>query len=451
VLEPNVSRRFAIEPTQTIQDATADLGSGRGGDRGQQQRFSLATTAILNDRQVAAIPNPNRLRNKEEEAAFREELETATHFPAERFPRLAEVAAGVLEQSQLTDGKSFDKAVSLWRHFLAPGQYQYSLNLNMSADEAIDPIEDFVANSRAGNCEYFASALAMMLRSQGIPARLVRGYKSGTFNTVGRYYLVQERDAHSWVEAWMPTDVIPLTDLAGVPSEGGAWYRFDPTPGRSNQLSIQKPGMAEQAAQAFDYVELLWRDYVLSLNSSRQDEIVFDPLTARAGALPQWVEMQRIRRWLRQAGVAMGLESIQPGGKASRVFEGTTAVAVILALLLLSVSIYGARVAWTAFRWPGNDRQSKANAAPAFYLKLERLMARLAIERKPADTPREMAAAASKRIAALADGSAVAVLPAEVVDAYYRLRFGNGRLDKVESDAIEQALKKIEVTVQRAR
>src|SRR5207248_1702340 len=125
-----------------------------------------------------------------------------------------------------------------------------------------------------------ASALAMMLRSQDIPARLVRGYKGGTFNTVGRYYLVQERDAHSWVEAWMPNEAVS-TELAGAPSDGGAWYRFDPTPGRINQLSIEQPGMGEQIAQAFDYVELLWRDYVLSLNTARQDEIVYDPLTAR--------------------------------------------------------------------------------------------------------------------------------------------------------------------------
>jgi len=69
----------------------------------------------------------------------------------------------------------------------------------------------------------------------------------------------------------------------------------------------------------------------------------------------------------------------------------------------------------------------------------------------PSDTPREMAAAAGGRIAALAGGAEVASLPANLVDAYYRVRFGNGRLDKVESEAIEQALKKIEVAVQRTR
>jgi transglutaminase-like putative cysteine protease len=451
VVEPNVSRRFAIQPTQPIEDATAVYGSGYGGsDRAQQQRYALATPAIVNERQVKAIPNPNRRRNEDEEAAFREELTATTRFPAERFPRLAEIAAQVLEQNQLQDGRSFDKAVALWRHFLVPGQYEYSLNLNISSDDAIDPIEDFVANSRSGNCEYFASALAMMLRSQDIPARLVRGYKCGTFNTVGRYYLVQERDAHSWVEAWMPTEAVS-NELAGAPSDGGAWYRFDPTPGRSTKPLIEQPGMGERIAQAFDYVELLWRDYVLSLNTARQDEIVYDPLTARAGALPQWMEMRQVRGWLRRAGAVMGLDSLSRGGRPSRVFEGTIAVAVILALLFLAAAIYGARVAWAAITKRGELPRKAASTAPEFYRRLERLMARLPIVRRSTETPREMAVAAGERLAAFPGEAAIAALPGELVTAYYRVRFGKGRLDKVESEAIEQALKKIELAVQRVK
>src|SRR5439155_11327109 len=135
------------------------------------------------------------------------------------------------------------------------------------------------------------------------------------------------------------------TELAGAPSDGGAWYRFDPTPARSNQLSIQQPGMGEQVAQAFDYVELLWRDYVLSLNTARQDEIVYDPLTARAGALPQWVEMRQVRYWLRRASALMGFDFRSRRARPSRGFEGPAAVAVILALLILSAAIDGARAA----------------------------------------------------------------------------------------------------------
>jgi hypothetical protein len=445
VVEPNVSRRFAIQPAQPIESGTAALGSGRGGERIPQQRYSWATPAIVNERQLKAIPNPNRRRNEEEETFFREELSAATKFPVERFPRLAAVAAEVIAQNQLTDGNTFNKAEALERHFLMPGQYQYSLNLNLSADENIEPVEDFVANTRTGHCEYFASALAMMLRSQGIPAQLVRGYKGGTFNTVGRYYLVQERDAHSWVEAWIPNEAVPPSELAGALSEGGAWYRFDPTPGRGNQIAIQQPGMGEKAAQAFDYVELLWRDYVLSLNSARQEEIVYDPLTARAGALPQWVEMRRFRQWLRR------FTPVRQAAGGARVFEGATAVAVILALLAFAAMIYVIRLAWE----PGGQRRQKTrktmNTAPAFYHRFERLMARLAVVREPTQTPREMAVLASERLSSIAGESRIAEVPGEIVRAYYRLRFGKGRLDKVESEAIEQALTKIEIAVQRAR
>ena len=55
--------------------------------------------------------------------------------------------------------------------------------------------------------------------------------------------------------------------------------------------------MAERTAQAFDYVELIWREYVLSLNHARQQETVYEPLTERAGNLPVWFETRGLQRW----------------------------------------------------------------------------------------------------------------------------------------------------------
>jgi hypothetical protein len=78
-------------------------------------------------------------------------------------------------------------------------------------------------------------------------------------------------------------------------------------------------------------------------------------------------------------------------------------------------------------------------------------LARLALTRGPTQTPREIAAKAQRRLTEIVGNSEVAALPEKLVGMYYRLRFGNGRLDKVESDAIEQALSQIEMAVQRAR
>lgn len=454
VVESNVNRPFAIMPIHPIYDVPATYGgSSRGNpERPQQHRYSWATPAIMNERQVRAIPNPNRRRTDDEDRAFHEEILRASKFPEERFPRLAEIAAEVIEQNELVTGRTFSKAESLERHFIAAGQYQYSLNLDLAGDEQIDPIEDFVANKRAGNCEYFASALTMMLRSQGIPARLVRGYKGGTFNSVGRYYLVQERDAHSWVEAWIPNEEIPPSEMAGVASEGGVWYRFDPTPGSNNQVTLTTPGWGERTAQAFDYVELLWRDYVLSMNTSRQDEMVYEPLTARVGALPPWVEFRGVSRWLRRAGAALGFESLSGSGRGARAFETSLAVVVMMVLASLAASVYASRWLWiVAGRWLSNRRVEQANRSPPFYRQLERTLAQLPLVRKQGETPREMARQAGAKLALAPGHVTAATLPGKLVTAYYRVRFGNCRLDKAETEAIEQALTEIDAAVKQSR
>ena len=289
VMEATTStRRFAIVPTQPLWDMTL-IPYGAPPPRSdaeailppRQQRYSVATSAIRNQRQLHAIPNPNRLQTLWDCTAFSDEEQRALAFDQSRFPRMAQMAEEVLKQQELVNGKTLDKILALERHFHAPDLYRYSLNLDFVRDRQLDPIEDFVANHRTGHCQYFASALVLMLRSQGIPARMVVGFRGGAFNSVGQYYLVQGRHSHAWVEAWLSAEEVPDWELAGVGSEGGAWYRLDPTPGRELNIAISEDGVANRVAQAFDYVELLWRDYVLSLNSNRQEDLVYDPLTAR--------------------------------------------------------------------------------------------------------------------------------------------------------------------------
>jgi hypothetical protein len=452
--------RFAIMPTQPYSEMMTLAYGGttpREGDynsTARQQRYSVATPAIISERQVHGIPNPNRLLSLTDGVAFAEELERALAIDASRFPGLIEMAAEVIRQHELTAGSSLDKALALERHFLAAGAYQYSLNLDFPRDPTLDPIEDFVVNDRTGTCQHFASALAVMLRSQGIPARLVVGYKGGTFNSVGRYYVIEQRHAHSWVEAWVPNEAVPAMEFAGAPSEGGVWYRLDPTPGRDRYVTIAKETVGTRVAQAFDYVELLWRDYVLSLNKNRQDEFVYDPLTARAAILPSWIEPRSFQRWIRlisrRLGIDLGPSPRDRGGR--RAFEAWLAILVISGLILLLTGIYGLGLAWRAFgRWRARRAalSPAAAQAPPFYRQLERALARLPLVRSGGQTPRELADAAGARLLAL-DGAALAArVPDMLVTAYYRVRFGGYRLDKNEMAAIEQALAALNAAVRQ--
>ena len=166
VLEATTStRRFAIVPTQPLWDMTL-IPYGAPPPRSdaeavlppRQQRDSVATSAIRNQRQLHAIPNPNRLQTLWDCTAFSDEEQRALAFDQSRFPRVAQMAEEVLTQQELMNGKTLDKILALERHFHAPDLYRYSLNLDFVRDRQLDPIEDFVANHRTGHCQYFASA-----------------------------------------------------------------------------------------------------------------------------------------------------------------------------------------------------------------------------------------------------------------------------------------------------
>ena len=117
----------------------------------------------------------------------------------------------------------------------------------------------------------------MMLRSQGVPSRLVVGYLGGDFNVVCGYYQVREKHAHVWVEAYLEADQIPSAYF-GFESlqREGTWLRLDPTP-------VAYPASAElgimtRITQWIEYSQLVWSEYVVGLNAERQYESIYRPL-----------------------------------------------------------------------------------------------------------------------------------------------------------------------------
>jgi transglutaminase-like putative cysteine protease len=455
VLEPSISHRvFAIMPTVPISGGSSDIGSLAPGLRlepaagliPRQYRVSLATPAIRSGRQLRAVPSPNRLETDLDIYRHEVELYDALVIDRSRFPRLIEKAATILAQQRLTDAPALSRALALERHFHVPGEYRYSLSLNVPRQPQLDPIEDFVANHRTGHCEYFASALVLMLRSQGIPARMVVGYKGGNYNAVGRYYVVQQRHAHAWVEAWLPSEEVPPLEVAGVPSHGGAWYRLDPTPGRETFVASREEGWSQPLLQAFDYCELLWRDYVLGLNRRQQEEMVFEPLTAQTTVLPSWVESRSVQRWLRRWGGRLGWEFSfggPPREGRGRAFEGALAMLVTVGLLVVLGGVQVVRLVghrWADWHCRRRLGRYAVSQAPAFYRRLERLLAARGMVRRSGQTPRELAEAARQALEGSQTPRPLAAIPPWIVACYYRVRFGAARLDNSQAEAIEQAL-----------
>ncbi len=115
----------------------------------------------------------------------------------------------------------------------------YSLKVPL-AESVGNPIEDFLFHTRKGYCEYYATAMVLMLRSVGIPARIVAGYRGGDFNPYGGYYVVRQSNAHTWVEAAI----------------GPRWVRFDPTPATES-------GSRSLFSNYLDVLGFAWDRYVV--------------------------------------------------------------------------------------------------------------------------------------------------------------------------------------------
>ena len=270
--------------------ANSDVRSSLG-----EVRYAGLTTALQHGRQLRAIAHANTALDFTQASDLKEELDVLREFDADRFSGLAAVAQQVLRDAEAdADAKDpLTRALALERHFLFSNQYHYALNLDFQRDGKLDPIEDFVVNHRTGHCEYFASALVLMLRSQGIPARIAIGYKGGEFNMLGQYFVVRQKHAHAWVEAYMPRGTVPEAEIAGAVHDGGCWYRLDPTPASNQNLAaLSGTSFQDQVTDAFDYLELMWRDYVVNLNSFRQHQAVIDPalpmrsMPCRTGSIP---------------------------------------------------------------------------------------------------------------------------------------------------------------------
>lgn len=182
------------------------------------------------------------------EALLREQY-AKPPVPVERFRQMAE---------DLTRGApdAEGKARALERHFQTA--YSYSLG----AAHGRQSLEAFLFESRAGNCEYFATAMVLLLRHLGIPARLVIGFLSTDWNAYGRFFDVRQSDAHAWVEAFLP--------------ERG-WTVFDPTPAEAGLRGRQNV-FARIWTSARKYVDALqyrWYRYVVGYDSDIQRNLFF--------------------------------------------------------------------------------------------------------------------------------------------------------------------------------
>lgn len=316
-------------------------------------------------------------------------------------------------------------------------QFGYSLRMSV-VDPNLDPVEDFLINRKEGHCEYFASSLALMLRSVGVPARVVNGFKGGDWNELAQVMNVRQKHAHSWVEA-----------LVGRwPNGEPNWLTLDPTPGTERDLSVaQVGGFSSNFRQVTDLVRYAWAFYVVGFNSERQNRLIYQP----------------VRDLIEEARLGYQVMGERLRSAAARVlyFPNVNSLISFRGFLVTFLGLLGLAGLLRVFLWiwrrlvrsiRGVGRESAAlPAGVLFYRRLAKLLAAQGLERLLAETQYEFALRASDFLAGRGPMTErVAKVPQFVVEAFYRVRFGHLDLDPSTLLDLETRLDELEAGLRAA-
>ncbi len=450
--------------------------SGRAAAR--QRKFWFATNAFFADGKQAELTP-----NQEVVWPF---LDQYLALDAERFPELIATARRWDAESGLPKEDFAGRALYITSRLRDVGEYRYDRK-GVARTPGLDPLEDFVSVNKSGHCEYFAGALALMLRAVGIPSRTVVGFLVFP-NGKGGETVVRQSDAHAWTEAFIPPQNLPDANspaarlLDGAFDESpnnfpvdsswtadGGWLRLDATP--AAPLEAEANSLLLNAALWSDFFASLWRDYVLDFNGARQAEAFYRPLAE--GAKNAFAAV----RSFGQDGFrpfASTLERLKDA--VDRASSGDWSPAAVGSLLSTAARLaFAAFVVWRLFlfcrrRFGRRRRSSESGAARrrtrrqrrefAFYYRLEQALSkRLSTERRADETPLEFL----ERCFALEDEAAQIAPTAqsaapfeptsdatrrlfrELVERYYRARFAGSQPTAAEKARWAAALREANV------
>jgi len=288
-----------------------------------------------------------------------------------RIPALADSLTAGLDNR-------YDQALAIQRWLQS---FTYTRQLPATARETT--LQHFLFERRAGHCEYFSTAMVVMLRSLGIEARNVNGFLGGQWNDFGNYLVVTQNEAHSWVEAWFP---------------GYGWITFDPTPagvGTAEAVSSWFwPGRI-----LFDGIQHRWNKWVLDYSVDDQFDIFAGLLGTRT-----------VEEVISSAG-----DATEPAGPSPWI--------ALAFLLLAAAGLY-----WARGGGPDFDPWTR------MYLQLRTASARAGIGGSPGVTPLALVRRISE------EGGPAAAPASRVVDLYLRARYGSEELGESDLREMREAL-----------
>jgi protein-glutamine gamma-glutamyltransferase len=272
-------------------------------------------------------------------------------------PRIAQLAA----QITTANSNNYDKAAALEKYL--KGHYGYTLQLPRSP--VADPLANFLFERKQGHCEYFASSMAVMLRTLHIPSRVVNGFISDEFNDVTGNYVVRARNAHAWVEAYFP---------------GYGWITFDPTPGGG----VESPQGWGRALLYLDAAASFWREWVVSYDAAHQNVLGQTVLSGTRSSVEQVRMWARIRYARLLSMVRRGQQRVE---HAPGPWLGVSVVAALLVLALANTRRISRMIRWRQLQ--AHPERSPDQAAAMWYERMARYLARRGVKKAATQTAQE--------------------------------------------------------------
>lgn len=303
--------------------------------------------------------------------------------------RISQLASQITHSAK----SDYDKATVIENYL----RTRLGYTLQLPQGEVKDPIANFLFERKQGHCEYFASSMAVMLRTLGIPSRVVNGFRSDEFNDITGSYVVRAKDAHSWVEAYFP---------------GYGWQTFDPTPASGTGT----PHGWGRFALYMDAAASFWRDWVVTYDSSNQYVLTRAVINSSRGT---W---EGARMWARAHYASM----LKWARRSQQRFESSPrrwvlmGCGIVAAFLLLTNLGRIARLAHE--RWLGaHPERAPEQAAALWYQRMIRSLARGGLRKSEAETPREFL----RKI----ENSRLRAPVEQFTSTYESARFGNSSED----------------------
>ncbi|HLQ43671.1 MAG TPA: DUF3488 and transglutaminase-like domain-containing protein, partial [Planctomycetaceae bacterium] len=396
--------------------------------------------------------------------SYRHARESYRDLPTQGLERLQALARRIAESGNNADPSPLDIARRLETYLKSSGEFGYTLDMSID-DPTIDAVEDFLFNRKQGHCEYFASALALMLRAVDIPARLVSGFKGGDLNPSTGYFIVQQRHSHVWVEALLDRQ----------------WLILDPTPAsRSDSVKSLAPkgNLFSDIARFFSDA---WSHQVVGLSLAEQNSSLYTPLKEWATQVSDTV-VDEFNNLLTGDLTAKKREQ-----QTSSPLQGVSLpVLFVIALFWLLVSIWQRAstggLAWLSGRlrkllnWilpqessvgDGRDWRSRLSRWWAlllsrlrgestshrrrveFYERLLRVLRSVGLEPLPAQTSLEFVIDTQPRWRKRLHSAELAGVPQVIVAQFYRVRFGGESLSTEELRQLDDQLSQLETECRR--